>query len=99
MHTESLNKPAAHSRLPWQRAGMMGHKISDTSGFIVAAADQTLYAKEGELEANCAFIVKAVNSHDALVAALKKCERALTPSRNSQDLLAADEAREVLSAL
>ncbi len=35
----------------------------------------------------------------ALIRALQLCERALTPSRNDRDLIAADEARAALSIL
>lgn len=63
-----------HTPTPWQTKE--GHSVvsilSDT-GIRIATTDGTPYYKSvGELDkANAAFIVKAVNSHDDLVAALQ----------------------------
>jgi len=60
-----------HTPTPWtvqQSDHVGGLLIKPVPGQVVAQCDEG-----SEMEANAAFIVRAVNAHDDLVAALKNC--------------------------
>ncbi len=95
--------PVAHTPTPWiaesfedgrydvsnsRRLGVeIGGHPESNDGFPSAIC----YGPDRE--ANARLIAAAPD----LLAALKLCERALTPSRNAQDLIAADEARAAIA--
>jgi hypothetical protein len=65
----------SHTPTPWQieERDCGGYKLADADGEFLSYLCQSRYPddrKDDEAEANAAFIVKACNAHDELVAAL-----------------------------
>jgi len=60
-----------HTPTPWRVVRAKGYRIDD----VVGAKDQLIASFDGEPfereQANAAFIVRAANAHDALIAALQ----------------------------
>lgn len=102
-----------HSPLPWSSTPW---ENTDHHEIAIHAADGTWVAdcvvdqdndRPDEIEANAAFIIKAVNNHDVLVAALKRSKEALDVAQAALDdprdgnmmLEAYRHARDVLKTL
>jgi len=75
---------AAHSPLPWS---VRASRNDEGYGLLICDEDQTILAgmdtwlgptPEAEMEANAAFIVRACNSHAALVEALEAADLRIT---------------------
>ena len=73
----------SHTKTPWSIEGCTVYKLN-TSGINIFDAevragygDDDHRTRENVLEANAAFIVRACNSHEKLVAAIKKVARIL----------------------
>lgn len=85
---------AEHTPTPWKTDAEVGHEaILGPDGLMVA--DCSIFhrkIKASRLPANAAFIVKAVNNHDALVKALRDLEEA-------NDRLAALRTQEMYLAM
>lgn len=67
-----------HTPTPWHTGGIGNHIVFDSDGYAVANA--TVFhgkQEDGESAANAAHIVKCVNSHGALVAAVKAAKEQL----------------------
>lgn len=78
---------AQHTPTPWHVGdGKAARIIYGQDGYAIA--DATVYHGRhgGAEEANAAFIVRAVNAHDDLVAALRKARNAI-----SEEVLAAGD--------
>lgn len=85
MKTETTTKPATHSPLPWRFTKDNAVRtpeptnliLSEATGACVAVTklafghSGNIHTRHSEMEANAAFIVRAVNSHAELVAALE----------------------------
>jgi hypothetical protein len=65
----NANKPA-HSPTPWSVGKYVPELVRDAKDNGVASCARL---GDGNEEANAAHIVRCVNAHDALVAALKEC--------------------------
>jgi hypothetical protein len=63
------SKPAVHSPLPW--AGEYGDTLIMDAGDITVIELHSRLRKDADMD----FILKAVNSHAALVQAVKECRR------------------------
>jgi len=78
-----------HTKTPWHTGGIGNHIVFDSDGYAVANA--TVFhgkQEDGESAANADHIVKCVNSHDALVDAVKAALKRLEASGFSEDRLA-----------
>jgi len=64
-----------HTPTPWRLEGYSIYSSAHKGRHIVATSDP--YWGLNQNKANAAFIVKAVNSHEALVKALELCKGAL----------------------
>ncbi len=75
-----------HTKTPW-RTGIGNLIVFDRDGYAVANATVFHRKKEdGESAANAAHIVKCVNSHDALVAAVRRSKwRLLEQTKTHQE--------------
>ncbi len=103
--TQSAGKEAQHTPVPWKVSTNPGGpgdqpafpSIRDSSGLPHGQDIVAMPLGDSEtVNANAAFIVKAVNSHDKLVGALEKLLRhPIGISTNSMDVA---EARAALSA-
>lgn len=82
------------SPLPWAIGPEHDYEIYDAKGDYLALM---MDARDGDDEANAAFIVKAVNSHDKLVAALRKAHEVIE-SEFGRPCTHLDEIEDVLAA-
>jgi hypothetical protein len=80
----------SHAPLPWAVVGRDSGTIRTADGDYALVARVHWYRRKH----NAALIVRAVNSHDALVEALKRTSRALREARGGifNDAALADEA-------
>lgn len=71
----------SHTPLPWSidKTDQLTMIVDSKKDVVAALSTIDLKGRPEEEMANAAFIVKAVNSHDALVEALRQARIALTP--------------------
>ena len=86
-----------HTPTPWEQSISEPERVYESGGILVHA-NGSKYLPDAEKVANAAFIVRAVNSHDALIQAANHALDALLTGINQQsaiDLLtcALDAAR------
>ena len=90
-------KKSEHTPTPWEQSISEPERVYESGGILVHA-NGSKYLPDAEKVANAAFIVRAVNSHDALIQAANHALDALLTGINQQsaiDLLtcALDAAR------
>jgi hypothetical protein len=96
---------ADHTPTPWH-TGSTNHTelvmgFRDNIECVISESDPELDMPMDEAAANAAFIVKAVNSHDALVKALRKALNYIENTENELgiQLTCGDEARAALKEI
>jgi hypothetical protein len=62
---------SGHTKLPWAISTVSADIIVNNRDNFVAKCGESLFIPENEQDANAAFIVRAVNAHDELVAELR----------------------------
>jgi hypothetical protein len=77
---EKIKKEAKHTELPWHVAGNI---VTESHGVAIAKCFDRGYETPDVL-ANAAFIVRACNSHDALLAACEAVRQCLEIMDNGQ---------------
>lgn len=96
MSMQMQQEPEKHSPLPWElrpEVGRYPYLIRSTEGVTVAAVylDAPSVMEYEEMQANAAFLIRAVNNHDALIAALTDCAKRMDKLR---ELMAVSGGRE-----
>lgn len=72
-----------HTATPWKLSGGLGFRsIKSTGNYVIATG---LSETTGEWDANAAFIVRAVNSHDELLELAKMYLYSVQPSNPNYD--------------
>jgi hypothetical protein len=93
----TMGKTSEHTPTPWRAANKSPTKVCDGIGHKVASctthAGGDQWRTHEQAAANAAFIIRAVNNHEALVAMLRKV------TRYGDDPASISEAREFLSSL
>lgn len=83
-----------HSPLPWARFDADSLEIAGSDGHEICDVFQCGGIREiDEADANTALIIRAVNNHDALVAALEALEPYLTDEAAMLDYASLNEGR------
>lgn len=97
-----------HTETPWKQDKWSAIKTPDGETLLVVgvAMPSGTHPKADEAEANTAFIVRAVNSHDALLAACKSLMEmlgdyivcgAISPRQRSENYKTMNEARAAIA--